>query len=79
MTDSIGAFEQSTSIRLATEAARYVMLEHYLRTGELPETTTYFAYSTSFDWGNPPGHFNDGQPRPLRGKRVRITFEVEDH
>jgi hypothetical protein len=75
-----GAFEKETQHRMLTEAARYWVIEHYLRTGKLPdEPAVYFAYPNgpvSFDWGNPPGPDNGTQK--LRGKRVRITMEIEN-
>lgn len=77
-----GAFEKDTQYRLLVEAARYWVIEHYLRTGRLPEPEVYFAYANGphgFDWGNPAGPGDGTTPRPLRGKRVRITLEIEDH
>jgi len=74
-----GAFEKDTQYRLLVEASRYWVIEHYLRTGRLPEPAVYFAYANGergFDWGNPPGPDDQTQ---LRGKRVRITLEIEDH
>jgi hypothetical protein len=77
-----GAFEKDTLYRLIVESTRYWVIEHYLRRGCLPDETTFFAYANEpngFDWGNPAGPDDDGQLRPLRGKRVRITLAIEDH
>jgi len=80
----MGAFEKETGYRLMVEAARYWLIEHFLRTGKLPDPQTYYAYANGpngFNWGNPPGPPGDGldQDRPLRGKRVVIRFSIEDH
>ena len=77
----MGAFEKDTLYRQIVEAARYWVIEHQLRTGQLPEPMTYYAYSDGprgFDWGNPPGVDDDGLERPLRRKRVTITLSIED-
>lgn len=77
-----GAFEKDTEYRLVVEAARYWVIQHYILTGKLPEKTIYSAYpngTASFDWGDPPGPDDGKTPAPLRGKRVRITLEIEDH
>lgn len=74
------AFESDTLHRLTVEAARFWVIEHFLRTKQLPTRETRFAYASGphgFDWGNAPGH-DDPDTKPLRYKRVRITFEVED-
>ena len=79
MSEQRSAFETHTLHRMCAQAARYWVIENWLRTNELPEPATYFAYPTGpggFDWGDAPG--NDGPPRPLRGKRVRITLEIEE-
>ena len=77
----LNAFERDTMHRLATEAARYWLLTHYLANHELPERGVLFAYPdgcpVSMDWGNSPGP-DDPDLRPLRGKRVRVTFEIDD-
>lgn len=80
--DQRAAFISDTFHRVMVEAARIWVIESVLRTGELPESETRFCYANGphgFDWGNAPGP--DGSPghRPLRGKRVRVTFEIEDH
>lgn len=75
------AFERDTIHRLATEAARVWLVSHFLATKSLPDTQTYFAYpdglGASLDWGNAPGP-DDPDTKPMRGKRVRVTFEIED-
>ena len=75
----MGSFEKDTLHRLCVQAARYWVIEHKLRLGELPENVTFFAYPNGpggFDWGNPPGP-DDPTLRPMRGKRVRITMTIE--
>ena len=77
-----GALESDTLHRMLVEAARYWVVEHHQRTGQLPEEEIRFAYaggSCGFDWGNPPGLGVHPRDAPLRGKRVRITLEIEDH
>lgn len=68
------AFTTDTMHRLMVEVARIWVIDSVLRTGSLPATET--RYAVSFDWGNAPGP-DDGH-KPLRGKRVKMTFEVED-
>lgn len=81
-TKTLLAFERETIHRLATEAARYWLLTHFLAQQRLPVKGTWFAYPSgpgaSIDWGNPPGP-DDPDLQPLRGKRIRVTFEIEDH
>ena len=77
----IGAFESDTSYRLAVEAARYWLVECHLRTNQLPDKSVRFIYANGpngIDWGNPPGSELLPEQCPLRGKRIRVTFEVED-
>ena len=76
----MNAFERETIHRLCTETARFWLNSHYLENKNLPdEPKVWFAYPNgpvSFDWGNRPGEFDGTQV--LRGKRVRITLEIED-
>ena len=74
------AFERDTSHRLITEAARHWCISHALATGDVPERGVFFAYPdgpVGFMWGNAPGPDNPAV-KPLRGKRYRITIELED-
>lgn len=79
--DGPSAFERDTIHRLATEAARYWLLTHYLANHELPPRGVWFAYPggcpAAIDWGNAPGP-DDPETKPMRGKRVRVTFEIEN-
>ena len=80
--DQRPAFASDTLHRLLVEASRYWVIESVLRSGDLPKDETRFAYANGphgFGWGNAPGDESDGIKRPLRGKRVRITLEIEDH
>lgn len=80
MSKDRGAFESDTLHRLCVEAARYWVIESYLRTGKLPATETRYAYSGGphdIGWGNAPGP-DDPELKPLRYKRVKITLTVED-
>lgn len=73
------AFASDTFHRVMVEAARIWVIESVLRTGSLPVSETRFCYANGphgFDWGNAPGP--DGPDKPLRNKRVRVTFEIED-
>ena len=74
------AFITDTFHRVMVEAARIWVIESVLRTGQLPESETRFCYADGphgFDWGNAPGP-DDPATKPLRGKRVRVTFEIEE-
>ena len=75
------AFERETSYRLLVEAARHWCISGYLATHRVPSRGVFYAYpagpSACFDWGNPPGP-NDPTTQPLRGKRYKITIELED-
>ena len=82
-TFEVTAFERSTTYRLCVEAARHWLLTHYLARHELPEgTKKFWVYPNGpeacLDWGNAPGPLNDGSPHPLRGKRIAVTFTVEE-
>tara|TARA_Y100000034_G_C6896147_1_gene413192 strand:- start:44 stop:358 length:315 start_codon:yes stop_codon:yes gene_type:complete len=80
ITPDRSAFISDTFHRVLVEAARVWVIDSVLRTGELPETEVRFCYADGphgFDWGNSPGP--DSEHKPLRGKRVRVTFEIEDH
>jgi hypothetical protein len=79
--DERSAFISDTFHRVMVEAARIWVIEAVLRTGELPDAETRFCYANGphgFDWGNAPGPCDDGGLRPMRGKRIRVSFEVED-
>ena len=78
----MNAFEKDTLYRLLVESTRLWVISHWLEHHELPKDVTFYAYPNGprgFDWGNAPGPDNDGTERPPRGKRVRITLEIEDH
>jgi len=80
-TEERSAFLTDTLHRIMCEAARIWVIEHHQRTGELPASEARFAYANGphgFDWGNAPGPDVPPGSRPLRGKRVRITFEIEE-
>ena len=64
------SFERDTLWSMCCQAARYWLVGHFLRTGKLPQQKAVFwAYpERGIDWGKDE----------LRGKRVRITIEVED-
>lgn len=76
-----GAFETDTFHRMLVEAARYWVIEAWLRSQELPRSETRYVYPdgppASMDWGNSPGP-DDPTMKPMRGKRVSITIKVED-
>lgn len=80
VTEQSTAFEKDTLHRMLSGAARYWVINHYLHKLRIPESAAvYFAYPNGpagFDWGNALGP--DGPDKPLRGKRVRITLEIED-
>lgn len=65
-----GSFEKDTLWRMCAQAARYWVIEHFLRTKELPDKpAVFFGYSVSgIDWGQ----------EVLRGKRIKVTIEIED-
>lgn len=74
------SFMTDTIRRVASESARVWVVENFLRNGRIPRLTTFFAYPRGpggFDWGESNGAY--GTKQPLKGKRVRITFEVEDY
>ena len=76
----LSAFDRDTIHRLLNEASRYWVVQTFLSSGELPAgIKTWWAYPDgpiSFDWGNAPGPKT--KYTPLRGKRVRITLELEN-
>ncbi len=77
--DSRGAFESSTIYRLLVETVRYWLIECFLRAKKLPDKHVYFVYpygEASIDWGDSPTSPDDC--RPLRGKRIRVTIEIEN-
>ena len=83
MSDDAGpnAFERETTYRLLVEAVRHWCITNYLTGGAIPEEAVFFAYANGpngLDWGNAPGN-GDGIPRPLRGKRYRITIALEEN
>lgn len=77
----MGAFEKATLYRFLVECVRYWVIECFLRTGDLPTAAyTCWVYPdgpTGIDWGNAPGP-DDPKYKPLRGKRIRVTFEIEE-
>ena len=80
ITEERSSFITDSFHRVTTEAARIWVIDSVLRTGKLPAPEVRFFYangSHGFDWGNPPGP-NDPYQQPLRGKRVRVTFEIEE-
>lgn len=78
----VAAFEKDTTYRLAVEAARHWLLSRVLATGELPKGTTLWVYPAGpeacLDWGNPPGMDKTPKEAPLRGKRIAVTFRIEE-
>lgn len=81
MTETVSAFERATVYRMTVEAARVWLISEFLARGKLPEELVLFVYANgpdaSLDWGNSPGP-DDGM-KPMRGRRVRVTFQVEEH
>lgn len=82
LTEETTAFERDTLYRMAVEAARYWVVNHYLHKLRVPdEPATMFVYPSgpcaAMDWGNPPGTNNPDAV--LRGKRVRVTLTIEDN
>ena len=78
----MNAFEKDTLYRLLVESTRFWVIANWLENHELPKQTTFYTYPggpLGFDWGNAPGPDDEAIERPLRGKRVRITLEIEDH
>lgn len=75
-------FERETLYRLIVETARLWLVGHFLRSLTLPSAATFYVYpggpDASLDWGNAPGP-DDPFNKPMRGKRVRVTFEIENH
>jgi hypothetical protein len=75
-----GAFESETFHRMLVEAARYWLIEFFLRRKKLPEREVRYVYANGpngIGWGNAPGP-DDPDMKPLRGKRIRVTIEIED-
>jgi len=77
----VGSFERDTTYRILVEAVRHWIITHWLAKKTLPlEADVFCVYSdgpNGIDWGNPPT--SEGKAdRPLRGKRIRVTFEVEE-
>jgi hypothetical protein len=70
-------FATDTLHRLAVEAARYWVVECWLRTRQLPTAAeTRFVYADGLygiGWGDDPV-----SPGPMRHRRIRVTFEVQD-
>jgi hypothetical protein len=80
MTD-MRAFDKDTLYRMTVEAARFWVVEHFLRTRQIPDKPrVMFVYPSGceacMDFGNAPGP--DGPDKPMRGRRVRVTFEIEE-
>jgi len=74
-----GAFETETFHRMLVEAARYWLIEFFLRKKKLPEREVRYVYAdgpNGIGWGNAPGP--DDGTKVMRGKRIKITVEIED-
>lgn len=76
----MGAFEKETVYRLLTEACRMWVVSTHLETGKLPKFVTYWVYGNgapiNIGWGDAGGPPSENTP--MRGKRIRVTLEVED-
>ena len=80
--EEMGAFEKDALYRMLVEAARYWVIENYLRTGELPKERTNFVYADgpkAIDWGNPPGRNPPEGTAVLRYKRIVVRLSIEDY
>ena len=68
------AFDRDTVHRLLTEAMRVWCITNYLSCKEVPIAGRVYVYPdcvpACMDWGA-----ND----VMKGKRIKVTFEVEDH
>jgi hypothetical protein len=76
-----GSFERETSYRILVEAVRHWCISNHLESGQVPVSGVFFVYAdgpTGFDWGNAPGA-DDPATKPLRGKRYKVTIELEEH
>ena len=66
-----GAFESDTFHQMLTLAARYWLIEHFLRAQDIPmesETRFFYPFEESINWG-----------KDVReNKRIRVTIEIED-
>lgn len=80
MAEEMGSFENDTLYRMCVEAARYWVIEHFLRTGELPDQMKRWVYPSgpvaALDWGNAPGMDDKGQDKILRYKRIEVTLKI---
>lgn len=79
----VGAFEKDTTYRLLVEAVRHWLLARVLARKSLPsEPAVFWIYASrhpgrnSIDWGDAAGP-PDPVNKPLRGKRIRVTIEIE--
>lgn len=78
-------FENETLYRMLVEASRYWVVGEFLRNGDIPQKEcVLFVYANGLeaclDWGD--SHVYTGKSsdlRPMRGKRIRVTMEVEDY
>lgn len=80
MSQDRGVFETETLHRMMVEAVRYWCIETFLRRKRLPIREVRYVYSdgpVGIDWGNAPGP-DDPDTKPLRGKRIKITIEIEE-
>lgn len=66
------AFERDTTHRLAVEVARHSIISRHLAGFQIDMPHTMFVYQSG------PFGMNWGQDL-LKGKRVRVTIEVEDY
>ncbi len=74
------AFERDTSYRILTEAVRHWLVTRFLAGGMPKKPAVFWVYSNGpngIDWGDDPKA--PTQDRPLKGKRIRVTFEVENY
>lgn len=79
MPRDLSDFEKDTMYRLAVEAVRFWVVSNTLAHGEMPNRFEQFVYghgpAAALDWGDAPGPADPTMP--LRGKRIRVTYEVE--
>jgi len=74
MIPEVSVFARDTHYRMTVESARFWVINHILELRAVPDKCVCYAYPHGphgFDWGL-------GHDAPLRGKRVRVTFEIED-
>jgi hypothetical protein len=74
------AFLNDTLHRMCVGVARLWVIEHHLRTDELPDKATFWVYANGpvgIGWGDAPEQ-DDPDLKPLRYKRICVTLEIED-